>query len=79
MDFAVMRTLRQMFNSTFFPDRAVKRTKGLTKEGLFKLEFEGEEMISLCSKTYIVKKTLTRDPRRQLLAEKLLRKTKKLK
>lgn len=46
-----------------------KRTPGL----------EGDEMISLCSKTYIVKKTITRDPRRQLLAEKLLRKTNKLK
>lgn len=76
-----MRTLRQMISFTGFPDSAVKSTKGLTREppGLFKLKFEGDEMISLCSKTYIVKKTITRDPRRQLLAEKLLRKTKKLK
>lgn len=65
----------------WFPRQGCEKHRRFDKRtpGLFKLEFEGDEMISLCSKTYIVKKTLTRDPRRQLLAEKLLRKMKKVK
>lgn len=65
----------------WFPRQCCEKHQRFDKRtpGIFKLEFEGDEMISLCSKTYNVKKTITRDPRRQLLAEKLLRKTKKLK
>lgn len=47
--------------------------------GLFNFEFEGDEMVSLCSKIYLVSKTQSRDIRKQLIAEQILRMAKKCK
>jgi hypothetical protein len=48
--------------------------------GLFKLEYQGDEMIGLCSKTYIVRKTKFLNPSsRNIAASRLLTRAKKLK
>lgn len=47
--------------------------------GLFKLEFEGDEFVGLCSKTYIVNKTEQFRIQRYLMARRLVRKAKGLK
>ena len=45
----------------WFPRTCCKTHAGLDKRepGLFKIEYEGDEMIGLCSKTYIVSKVAT--------------------
>lgn len=65
----------------WFPGQCCEKHKKYDKRtpGLFKLEFQGDEMVSLCSMTYLMSKTQSRDIRKQLSPEQFLRRAKKCK
>ncbi|KAJ8300697.1 hypothetical protein KUTeg_022216 [Tegillarca granosa] len=66
----------------WFPRRCCAKHAKFDKRtpGLFKLEYRGDEIIGLCSKTYIVRQTKVVKPSStRLTAYKLLRKAKRLK